>query len=166
MPREKPPELTLPPPVSEPRSPSSEIPGVSPSAGESIIESDNSVSQHPQGAINNGDGAAAERVGRGTRQGNGAGNSARPDYQVNPKPLYPLIARRLGAQGEVLLRVRVREDGSVAEVELARSSGFALLDESATRTVRENWRFIPARLDGEPVESWVEVPIKFVLAGS
>jgi periplasmic protein TonB len=101
----------------------------------------------------------------GGTQGVG-GLSATPDYNVNPKPPYPLIARRIGAQGEVLLRVLVRPDGSVATVELARSSGFSLLDESATRTVRENWRFIPARHDGTPVESWVEVPIKFVLADS
>ena len=98
--------------------------------------------------------------------GEANGPSATPDYNVNPKPPYPMIARRIGAQGEVLLRVLVRQDGSVGSVELARSSGFALLDESATRTVRDNWRFIPARLDGTPVESWVEVPIKFVLADS
>lgn len=98
--------------------------------------------------------------------GQGSGVSARPDYNVNPKPLYPLIARRLGAQGVVLLRVQVREDGSVATVELARSSGFALLDDSAARTVRESWRFLPARVDGAPVASWVEVPIRFVLEDS
>lgn len=105
-----------------------------------------------------------ERGSEGAGQTNGP--SATPDYNVNPKPPYPMIARRIGAQGEVLLRVLVRQDGSVGSVELARSSGFALLDESATRTVRDNWRFIPARLDGTPVESWVEVPIKFVLADS
>jgi protein TonB len=80
--------------------------------------------------------------------------------------MYPLLARRMGAQGEVLLRVRVQPDGSVAAVELVRSSGFTLLDEVATRTVRDSWRFIPARLDGAAIESWVEVPIKFVLAES
>lgn len=104
--------------------------------------------------------------GGGTGQSGGGGVSARPDYSVNPKPLYPLIARRLGAQGVVVLRVQVREDGSVAAVELARSSGFAMLDESASRTVRESWRFLPARIDGIPVASWVEVPIRFVLEDS
>jgi protein TonB len=111
----------------------------------------------------------ASKTGRSSQGGEteGAGGlSATPDYNVNPKPPYPLLARRIGAQGEVLLRVLVRPDGSVAAVELARSSGFSLLDESATRTVRDSWRFIPARLDGAPVESWVEVPIKFVLADS
>lgn len=105
-------------------------------------------------------------VGSGSGPNGGGGISAQPDYGVNPKPQYPLIARRLGAQGVVVLRVQVREDGSVAAVELARSSGFALLDDSASRTVRERWRFVPARLDGTPVESWVEVPIRFVLEDS
>jgi protein TonB len=77
-----------------------------------------------------------------------------------------MLARRLGAQGVVLLRVQVREDGTVATVELARSSGFSMLDDSATRTVRESWRFVPARIDDAPVASWVEVPIRFVLEDS
>ncbi|HUE29605.1 MAG TPA: energy transducer TonB [Verrucomicrobiae bacterium] len=32
-------------------------------------------------------------------------------------------------------------------------------------TVRERWRFVPARRDGTPVESRVTVPIRFRLAG-
>jgi protein TonB len=72
----------------------------------------------------------------------------------------------MGAQREVLLRVRVQQNGSVAAVELVRSSGFTLLDEAANRRVRDSWRFIPARLNGVAIESWVEVPIQFVLAES
>lgn len=106
---------------------------------------------------------------RGSGNGGGGqhGNAAQSDYRVNPKPPYPMVARRLGVQGVILLRVQVREDGSVATVELAHSSGFSMLDESATRTVRESWQFLPARVDdGAPVVSWVEVPIRFVLEDS
>jgi protein TonB len=74
-----------------------------------------------------------------------------------------MLARRMGMQGVVVLRVHVRADGSVAMAELAQSSGSQLLDDAALKTVREQWRFLPARLDGTPVESWVEVPIRFVL---
>lgn len=88
---------------------------------------------------------------------------ARPDYHVNPKPPYPRIARRLGAQGVVTLRVFVQKDGSVGKVFVAESSGFGLLDDAATRTVSSAWKFVPAEVDGNPVDSWVEVPIKFVL---
>jgi len=112
-------------------------------------------------------GGAGSTSGRGlggTGPGSGgSGTLARPDYGVNPKPPYPLIARRMGTQGVVVLRVFVHPDGRVGEVAVSRSSGSDLLDDSALRTVREQWRFLPARLDGQPVESWVEVPIRFVL---
>jgi len=99
-------------------------------------------------------------------RGSPGGTSTRPDYGENPKPPYPLIARRMGTQGTVLLHVHVRADGSVAEAEVQQSSGSPVLDASALRTVRESWRFVPARRDGVPVESWVEVPIRFVLKES
>jgi protein TonB len=102
-------------------------------------------------------------VGGGSGPGGGGGTSAHPDYGVNPKPPYPMLARRMGMQGTVVLRVHVRADGSVAEAALAQSSGSQLLDNSALKTVQEQWRFLPARLEGTPVESWVEVPIRFVL---
>ena len=75
------------------------------------------------------------------------------------------MARRLGKEGVVLLEVLVAPDGRAADVRMIRSSGFAPLDESAVTTVRERWRFVPARRDGVPVESRVTVPIRFRLAG-
>ncbi len=50
--------------------------------------------------------------------------------------LYPPIARRMGWEGEVLVKVVVRE-GRVEEVKVERSSGHTLLDRSALRAVRE-----------------------------
>lgn len=82
----------------------------------------------------------------------------------NPKPPYPLAARRAGLEGRVLLSVHVRADGSCAEVRLRQSSGHALLDDAALTTVRR-WRFLPARRGDTPVESWVDVPVSFRLHG-
>ncbi len=114
-----------------------------------------------------GNGRAQEVSGdgrEGKSHGEGSlGKDAQPDYRLNPKPPYPLFARRMGVQGLVLLRVLVRANGSVAQVELAHSSGSPLLDSSAIQTVRDRWRFIPAQQHGAPVESWTEVPIRFVL---
>ena len=59
-------------------------------------------------------------------------------------PRYPASARRRGQEGTVLLAVTVAADGSVSEVLVARSSGHAVLDDEAVRTVRQ-WRF-----DGGP----------------
>lgn len=80
----------------------------------------------------------------------------------NPKPPYPLAARRLGIEGRVVLRVHVLADGRCDDVQLARSSGSALLDESALSTVRR-WRFLPATRGGTPVAASVNVPISFRL---
>lgn len=85
-----------------------------------------------------------------------------PDYKVNPKPRYPMLARRKGYEGTILLRVFVLESGGVGKVELEKSSGYEILDESALKAVKE-WVFIPGKRDGEPVPSWVTVPIKFQL---
>lgn len=83
----------------------------------------------------------------------------------NPKPHYPLAARRRGIEGQVLLVALVKADGSCAQVTIKQSSGHGELDTAALETVRR-WRFIPARRGDTAVESWVEVPITFRLAGS
>lgn len=82
----------------------------------------------------------------------------------NPKPAYPLAARRRGMQGRVLVSAHVRSDGACAEVRLHRSSGHSLLDQSALEAVR-HWRFLPARRAGTAIDSWVEVPVSFRLEG-
>jgi protein TonB len=82
----------------------------------------------------------------------------------NPKPTYPLAARRQGVQGRVVLSARVRADGGCTEVRLKKSSGHSLLDEAAQSTVRR-WRFVPATRAGRAVDSWVDVPVSFRLEG-
>lgn len=85
------------------------------------------------------------------------------DYLNNPKPPYPALSRRLGEEGVVRLNILVNPDGSVARLELANSSGFARLDQSAMDTVQSSWKFEPARQDGSPVAAWVIVPIQFTV---
>jgi protein TonB len=85
-------------------------------------------------------------------------------YLNNPAPGYPTMARRMGDQGKVLLRVQVNAEGRAQEVQLKTSSGFPRLDEVALNTVRE-WRFVPARQGDQPVAAWVLVPIVFKLDG-
>lgn len=81
-------------------------------------------------------------------------------YLRNPAPLYPLMSRKRGERGRVLLRVRVNPEGAAEEVLLGDSSGFARLDEAAAAAVRQ-WRFVPAREGERPVAAWVLVPIEF-----
>jgi len=86
------------------------------------------------------------------------------DYLDNPAPIYPMLARRQGEQGRVMLRVLVNVQGAADEVQVRTSSGFARLDESARDTVRR-WRFVPAKRGAESVPAWVLIPISFRLEG-
>ena len=85
-----------------------------------------------------------------------------PLYDLNPPPHYPRAARRRNYQGTVMLDVRVTVDGSVAQVRIAKSSGHAILDRSAAKSVK-GWRFSPALRAGRPIEMWVQVPVRFKL---
>lgn len=84
------------------------------------------------------------------------------DYLRNPAPPYPPLAKRMGEQGKVVLRVSVNPQGTADSVEVKTSSGSQRLDDSAVNTVR-TWKFIPAKRGGLPVQSWVLVPIIFKL---
>lgn len=88
--------------------------------------------------------------------------SATPNYEHNPAPSYPPLARRRGWTGIVLLKVQVSASGTVLDVQLAKSSGHEVLDEAAQQAVA-SWQFSPAMDDGVPVTSWVEVPVRFEL---
>jgi protein TonB len=86
----------------------------------------------------------------------------RADYLNNPRPAYPMVARRMGFNGKVILNVEVLAEGKAGQVLLHQSSGYKILDESALRTVK-TWKFSPAKRFGQPVTQWFLVPIKFSL---
>lgn len=93
---------------------------------------------------------------------------ARPDQPpsklpTNPSPKYPAEAYQRGEEGDVMLLVSVSAEGRVRQVRLDKSSGFKLLDDAALSTVRA-WQFQPATYRGQPVGTWVRVPIRFSLA--
>lgn len=78
----------------------------------------------------------------------------------NPPPPYPPQAKARHEQGTVVLRLQVRGDGSVGEIQVRTTSGSMRLDQAATEAVRR-WKFKPATQGGRPVESWAIVPISF-----
>lgn len=90
--------------------------------------------------------------------------SARPPrYHINPPPVYPSLALKRRWQGEVWLRVLVDKYGKVIDAQVENSSGHALLDDTALKTVRK-WKFHPARQSGENVREAIRLPIRFELA--
>jgi protein TonB len=111
-----------------------------------------------------GDGAG---IGPGSIAGTGGG-PYRPGSGVTPpalervvKPLYTEEGRRRGVEGDVLLEVIVKADGSVGAVRVVQGLGSGL-DQRATDAVRQ-WRFAPARRLGSPVDVLVEVAVEFRL---
>jgi protein TonB len=83
-------------------------------------------------------------------------------YRLNPAPDYPPMALLRGWEGTVRLRVTLDIQGHPSRVDLAASSGYPMLDESALAAVRR-WQFQPATRLGEAVVATVEVPIVFKL---
>jgi protein TonB len=79
-------------------------------------------------------------------------------------PRYPIESRRKREQGIVVLRLLLGFDGAVAEIAVARSSGFERLDEAAIDAVRR-WRWSPTLQDGAAVQVRGMVEIPFVLQG-
>jgi TonB family protein len=106
-------------------------------------------------------------IGRGSGGGTGGG-PYRPGSGIEPPRLvrevkadYTEDARRRSLQGEVVLEIVVRSDGTVGDVKLIKGLG-AGLNERAVQAVRE-WRFSPARRLGAPVDVIVEVSVEFRL---
>lgn len=89
-----------------------------------------------------------------------------PDYKAsylnNPPPAYPLVARRNGLQGRVVLNVEVLASGVCGQINIHKSSGYTMLDDAAVQTVK-TWRFLPASQAGRSVDKWFMIPIQFSL---
>lgn len=114
-----------------------------------------SLAAAPQSAGSAGPGVGQARpAGSGTR-GTGPGYSLLR-AAIQSRIVYPEDAIRRGQEGEVLLRIRIGEDGRPGDIRVARSSGSRSLDEAARRGVVS-----AAPLPSEP--GWVEVPVFFRL---
>ena len=87
---------------------------------------------------------------------------AYPLYRENAPPSYPEIARVRGYEGIVLVFAEILPDGRVGNMKIRKSSGYAILDQSAIEAVKP-WKFEPAKRSGNPFTVWVELPIKFIL---
>ena len=103
--------------------------------------------------------------GEGGGNGGGATTAASHigGHLHNPKPPYPQRSIENGETGVVRLRVTVEANGKLSAVSLVKSSGYPALDRSALKTVREQYRFIPATRAGVAVRSDYTFSIKFEL---
>jgi protein TonB len=84
-------------------------------------------------------------------------------YLNNPAPEVPYLARQRCQSGRVLLRVLVGANGKPLKVDIETGSGCEAYDRSAQQTVKNQWRFEPAKRGNSAVESEVQVPIRLNL---
>ena len=78
---------------------------------------------------------------------------------IHRNVIYPEIARKLGKEGEVVLRVLISEKGSVSKIDVV-SSTATVFEQSAIEALR-NFSTNPAMNNGKPVQYAVYIPIKF-----
>ena len=125
-----------------------------------------------RGGVGSGSG---QGVGEGTGGGLGAGTGGgtgggvyQPGAGIDPptlvrevRPVYTDDARRQRIEGDVILEIVVRSDGSVGDVKVVQGLGGGL-DRRAVDAVRQ-WKFSPAKRFGTPVDVLVEVAVEFKL---
>ena len=81
--------------------------------------------------------------------------------EKNPHPIYPLIARKKGWEGRVVIQTDVDKQEMFQIRKVLESSGFKVLDDISIETLK-TWRFTPAKLGNKFVDDIVEIPVKFV----
>lgn len=86
-----------------------------------------------------------------------------PFLKEKPEPIrYPRWALDQGWEGDFIVAVEVLPDGSVGRWEIMHSSGHRLLDLAAVRAI-QTWRFEPAKKEGRPIVSCIQIPIRFLV---
>ena len=78
------------------------------------------------------------------------------------KPEYPRGARARGEEGDVTLELDISESGTVNDVRIIASCGFAELEQAAIQTVKHA-RFTPARRGNSKVPATARLTLTFRL---
>lgn len=77
---------------------------------------------------------------------------------IQSRTTYPLIARRMGWEGKVIVSFIVSSDGRVRDLKIKEGSGFEVLDKSALTAVSDASPF-----PKPPVEAQLIIPIRYKL---
>ena len=74
------------------------------------------------------------------------------------RPVYPSIARSSHTGGDVTVDALIDANGNVTEVKVV--SGPPILRQAAMDAIRQ-WKYDPARLNGQPVAIHLTLTVKF-----
>ena len=85
-----------------------------------------------------------------------------PRYMDYFQPNYPSDERLAGHEGRVVVRVLIGTDGRVKDVQQVSAASTAFF-EATRKQALAKWRFKPGTRDGEAVEAWHTMAVRFVL---
>ena len=77
------------------------------------------------------------------------------------EPVYPMIAKTAGVQGEVIINAVISTEGRIERAQVTKGS--PLLTQAALDAIRQ-WRYRPYLLNDKPVEVETEIRVTFVLS--
>lgn len=75
---------------------------------------------------------------------------------------YPLQAREMGTEGNVIVRFRVNKNGEITDIKILQGLGFGC-DEEVARVLEAMPDWAPAVKAGTPVDTFVIMPVQFRL---
>lgn len=102
--------------------------------------------------------SAADGTGTGNEPISLSGDAVRILHEVDP--VYPPLAKAAHLQGQVVIRMTIDEQGLPSDVQAV--SGVEALQAPALRAARQ-WRFEPARQNGQAVPATFLLTLNFVL---
>jgi len=83
-----------------------------------------------------------------------------PKARKHPQPEFPFGAKVFGVEGPIIVQTIITKDGEVIHPVVLKDLNVATITYSALQALRE-WRFRPARLDGNPVVVYYTLTINY-----
>ena len=85
----------------------------------------------------------------------------KPNFRIDRIPVYPTVSKKLGQEGTISLIISLDNRGEVLSIDINKSTGYKLLDDSAIKTVKE-WNY-KQLIDGYTLNYLVTTNIVFKL---
>ncbi|HOK41300.1 MAG TPA: energy transducer TonB [bacterium] len=86
----------------------------------------------------------------------------KPQIIYKIEPTYPIVAKKLGIEGYVVLQFIVNENGNVENIIILENSPSDIFNENTIIAVKQ-WKFIPGSFNNQKVKTNCQIKINFKL---
>ena len=87
-----------------------------------------------------------------------------PSLKHYSPPIYPAKAKGQGIEGKVVIRCLLSPGGKVLSATIIEATPAGYFEKVSLKTVKK-WTFTPAKLQGENVSVYVDIPLSYTLDG-